>query len=257
VRPGVDVVVVSYRTPDDLAAFLESFRAVQWEVPVTLHVVEVAPNGQDDRLLRSVMKGIEVPCTFRAIEDNVAATIADRTTLAFFNADTRLGRGVLDGCHTFLCSEPDVGVVGPRQVDDDGLLTHAGIFGTNRRPSFAHRWKTRDVGQFSEAEECVTVSGSAYFVKRNCWDQMMACRHYREVAPDADGAFLPTQHYYEECYLSFHARHHGWKVFYLGQYGMVHRWHKASPIGEIERSIMPKSLEYFRRACDAHGIEHE
>jgi GT2 family glycosyltransferase len=138
------------------------------------------------------------------------------------------------------------------------LITHAGIFGTNDKPAL-RGWKRPDDGQFDEIrDDALSVSGSAYFIKRLCWDELTNCSKYRKIAPDAVGAFLPTPHYYEETFCSYHAREHGWKVVYDGETSMVHKWHKASPVGGVaEKKHMPESRKMFRAACDMHGITHD
>jgi len=259
--PGIDVVVVDYRTPDDLAGFIGSFEEVRDEVDAVLHVALVDPldEAQHRGVVDPSCMNVQVFPTNvgYARACNELGSRGEREVIAFFNADTRLRPGVLAGCRQHLLDNPQVGIVGPRQVDDDCRITHGGIFGTNLHPSFGGRWRARDVGQFSEITETISVSGSAYFIKRECWDVLRSCPLFERVAPDAVGAFLPTQHYYEETYLSFHARYHGWQIHYLGPLAMVHRWHQASPLGEIERRILPTSRAYFRRACDEHGIDHE
>jgi GT2 family glycosyltransferase len=268
---GVDVVVVNYQTPGDLSDFIGAFAQVQWEVPASLHVVCVEATEQDVVACDEALDKVEVSTSVTTWPSNLGYARAcnaaahmvseldiARATIAFFNADTRLQPGVLDACHWELHDHQDWAVVGPRQVDDDGCITHAGIFGTLERPSFDGRWKQKDVGQFNEIrDDCVSVAGSAYFVKRQVWDELAACPKYREIAPEAEGAFLPTQHYYEETWLSYHALAHGWKIAYHGEVGMVHKWHQASPVGDIERKILPQSRALFRSACDSHGIAHD
>lgn len=271
-HPGVDVVVCNYRTPADLRDFIRSFVAVQWEVPATLHVINVVPSTADVATAAIELELVEVPTSYAqwpmnvgyASACNAAAEAAarggeERATIAFFNADTRLTPGVLDACHWHLQQNHNVGIVGPRQYDDEGLITHGGIYGTREKPSFEGRWKAKDTGQYNDIrEDCVSVAGSAYFVSRYCWDGLVNCPEFRAVAPLAAGAFLPTQHYYEETYCSYHALQHGWKIAYLGTVGMVHKWHKASDVGgNTERTVLPKSREYFRAACDLHGIPHD
>jgi GT2 family glycosyltransferase len=72
------------------------------------------------------------------------------------------------------------------------------------------------------------------------------------------GRFLPTPHYYEETWVSYAARHKGWKVMYFGEAVMEHEWHQASKVGgEAERTHMPVSRQMFRDACDHFGIERD
>jgi hypothetical protein len=98
------------------------------------------------------------------------------------------------------------------------------------------------------------VSGSAYFIKRKVWDFLTECPTYREVAPKARGAFLPTSHYFEETFCSYHAQAHGWKVMYYGPVVIRHEWHQASPVGGWAERQFPVSQKYFREACGRHGI---
>lgn len=269
--PGVDVVVVNYQTPTDLRDFLRSFVKVQFEVPCTLYVVNVEPQKADAEVVEHELDGVKVPVGYALCPSNVgyaracntaAVAIKDynrpRKTLAFFNADTRLEDGVLDHCHWNLHQNNTWGVIGPKQVNDDGLITHAGIFGTNDKPQL-RGWKKKDKGQFDEIrDDAVSVAGSAYFIKRHVWDELTFCPKYRKAAPEAQGAFLPTRHYYEESWCSYHAREHGWKVAYDGQVSMIHKWHRASPVGGVaEKKYFPESRKLFRDACDQHGIKHD
>jgi GT2 family glycosyltransferase len=268
--PGVDVVVVNYRTPHDLCDFIGAFANVQWELPVALHVVNVEATSEDLQVCEEMMGLVEVPSSVTmwptnlgyARSCNAAAKMIDelsiaRRTIAFFNADTRLTPGVLDACHWELHQHRDWAVVGPRQVNDEGLITHGGIYGSLENPSFDGRWMKKDVGQFNEIrDDCVSVAGSAYFVKRQAWDEMRRCPKFKQIAPESEGAFLPTQHYYEETWFSYHAISHGWKIAYHGGVQMVHKWHQASPVGDIERRVLPQSRALFRTACDHHGIAH-
>lgn len=270
-QPGVDVVVVNYRTPEDLRGFIRSFKDVQYEVPATLHVVNVDPTPDDMRVAEVELADILTPVSFSVHPSNVgyakacngaAMAIAQldtpRQTIAFFNADTRLRPGVLDHCHWHLHQNLDWGIIGPKQIDEAGRITHSGIFGTHERPEL-RGWKQQDRPDLYDElrSDAVSVSGSAYFVKRYCWDALNDCQQYREVAPDAEGAFLPTCHYYEETWCSYHAAAHGWKIAYDGRVTMVHKWHQASPVGGIAERNMPKSREFFRRACDHHQIKHD
>lgn len=271
-RPGVDVVVVNYKTPDDLHGFLRAFIDVQFEVPCTLHIVDVDPDDTDAELSQfaEVIAELKVPYVYTGLRNNVgyakacnsaaflvsSFTEPPRSTIAFFNADTRLQSGVLDECHWQLHQNHDWAVVGPKQVNEGGFITHAGVLGTHEHP-LTRGWKERDGRQYDDVrDDCVSVSGSAYFVKRAAWDALHDCDIYKLIAPDVEGAFLPTPHYYEETWLSYHAAAHGWKIAYLGNVQMIHRWHKASPVGGFADRKVPISRAMFRKACDTHGIPH-
>lgn len=260
----LDVVVVNYRTPGDLADFIESYLRYPFADKSTLHIVNNAPEDED--YLVSTAAFLERgPVTLTWNEDNIgyaravndAASRGVADTLAIFNADCKLTDGLLTACSEKLWSTPGVGILGPRQVDERNRFTHAGIFGDLQR--LAHRgWLEQDRGQYSDTRDAVTISGSAYFIKRDVWDELTTCPTYQRVAPDATGAFLPTQHYYEETWCSYHAQAHGHRVLYYGAVSMIHKWHKASPVAGIaEQKWMSESREYFREACDHHGITHD
>lgn len=251
----IDLVVVSYRTPDDLESFLRSYVDVEDEVASTLTICNVDPTSADliTTEVGNVINfagnvGYARACNWGAMEGN-------GEIIGLFNADTRLKPGVLAAVDRAF-EDPTVGIVGPKQVDDDGRITHAGIFGSNEQPKL-RGWREHGAGRYTDIADAVSVSGSAYFVRRRVWDELTNCPTYRLAAPDALGAFLPTQHYYEETFCSYHARSHGHRVVYLGTAEMIHRWHKASPVGGFADKLMRESQAYFRDACDLHGIEHD
>lgn len=260
---GIDVIVINYRTPGDLKEFCESYTAHRtWDS--RLWIANVDPLPEDVEVANHAFMQLG-PCSIANIPENIGYAKAVNAmglhssgdTLAIFNADTVLEPDVLESCRTALWSNDRFAVVGPRQHDEHNRITHAGIFGTHVSPK--HRgWMEQDRGQFDDTNpDAVTVSGAAYFIKRPVWQELTDCYLYRKVAPDAQGAFLPTQHYYEETWCSYHAQSHGYKVVYFGAVGMVHKWHRASTLGGYAERVMPQSKEYFRDACDVHGISHD
>lgn len=274
----IDLVVVNYKTPDDLDAFLLSvlFNADSEDVSriESLTIMNVDP-GEDDRktaseyavslgtLLVADINVVDVPwnCGY-AIACNRGANYGKADVVAFFNADTQVRSGVIDGCVRAFVDHPRWGIVGPKQVDDDNRITHAGIFGSDDSPRL-RGWRQHGSNFSDVRDDCYSVSGSAYFVRRSLWDTLRRCPTFIEsrnsiIREHGNGAFLPTPHYYEETYLSLHARYHGWKIAYLGNLEMVHRWHKASPVGgKVEKVHLPVSREMFRKACKAHGMIHD
>lgn len=264
--PGVDLIVCNYRTPSELHGFLCSYIQYTPRVPHSLHVVNVDPTTEDIDIAR----GAGVLCAYtehptnvgHAVASNEAASRGDREVIGLLNADTRLMRGTIEECYRQLLANPDWGVVGPRQVDESGAITHAGVFGSQLNPTFDGRWHAKDVGQYNEIRtDCVNVSGSAYFMRREVWNELTDCPLYRDVVTsrglEPTGALLPTKHYYDETYTSYHAIGHGYKVVYLGTVCMVHNWHKSSKIGGYAEMTLNESREFFREACDVHGLDHE
>lgn len=261
---GLDVVVVNYRTPGDLDAFLASYAAFPCFWPGGLTVVNVDPQPADgavvDRWLGPLALnylsfdtnvGYAVAC-------NAGAQIGTGDVVAFFNADVVLRAEALTHCYEAIRANPSWGVLGPRQVNAENRLVGCGIFGSNTAPR-QRAWMERDTGQCSDVRtDAVTVSGSAYFLRRAVWQMLTECPLYQKAAPGALGAFLPTPHYFEETYCSYHARAHSLEVVFFGPVVITHLWHRASPQGRDGADrLMTPSRELYRRALDIHGIAHE
>lgn len=279
--PGIDLVTVNYRTPGDLGEHLKSVFDVSLtgadaDVLRSVTIVNVDPtpadldvsdtwclrlNYRSPGLARQM--SLSWNCGY-AFACNGGAVLGNGGVIALFNADTVLTPDVFTNAYEALAEHPSWGILGPRQVDQNGAITHAGIFGPDDRPQI-RGWKQRGDKFEDVRDDCYSVSGSAYFIKRHVWDELTDCPIYREsVREHANyghgevlGAFLPTQHYYEETFCSVHARAHGWKIAYLGTTTMIHKWHKASPVGGPADRLMSESRSIFRRACDDHNIVHD
>ena len=89
------------------------------------------------------------------------------------------------------------------------------------------------------------------------WDELTMCLYYINVFPEAEGAFLPCQHYYGETGCSYHAWAHDYKVVYYGKANCVHKWHRASAVGQIEKETMSADQALFRKFCDEHSIPRD
>lgn len=252
---ALDIVVVNYHTPTDLNSFLQSLNRFPPSDEATLTVVDVeAPIRGSEPWAQGMARWISTPDNIGyARACNLGAQEGRGDVLALFNADVEITANSLDFCVAALNSNDDWGVLGPCQVDRQNRVRHAGIFGSNEAP--LHRgWSEVYRGQYNDVREAITVSGSAYFIKRSVWAELASCPLYQDVAPDATGAFLPTPHYYEESYCSYHCREHGYRVMYYGPVTMIHQWHRSSPLGGWAEQQMPTSRALFRRACAYHGI---
>lgn len=256
----MDIVVVNYHTPGDLQQFMDSLERYPPSAPWTVTVVDVESDPR--RALVTAWAG----GSLRLISDpdnigygracNLGASCGDDEIIALFNADVEITPGSLDACASALAGHDHWAILGPCQIDAHNRLRHAGIFGTPQAPQ--HRgWNEVNRGQYGDVRDAVTVSGSAFFVKRKVWSELTDCPTFQDVAPGADGAFLPTPHYYEETWASYHAREHGHQVVYFGATTLIHKWHRASPVGGWAERQIPASRELFRRACDRHGIDHD
>lgn len=267
-QPVIDLYAVAYQAPEETRQFLESLMHVS--VPFSLTVVENAsPHGK----VREVLQGLAFAqvkalpmCTSAEVifnSENVgyakainhASVFGSAPYLAALNCDVEFFRNdaaalIVD----YFEANPGVGVIGPRTVDEHNRLTHAAIIATGVASEQHRFWMHLDQGQANDTLSVPTVSGATYFARRTMWDELTRCPDFQRVAAGAEGAFLPTAHFYEETWCSYHARAHEWDVVYLGTAAMKHLWHRSSPPGSQD---MSSPQTYFRQACREHGIPTE
>lgn len=264
-QSGLDVVVVNHQTPEDLQRFLDSFDRYG---PTELHhwslaISNVEPTNEDGRVALQYVDSKPNVIAYahpenvgygRAVNRAVNGGVND--TIAIFNADVELTEDALYNCW-FEMLDCDYDILGPLQVDRMGRVTHAGILGTNSSPQM-RGWRSHLVEPYRDVKPAISVSGSAYFIRRDVWDVLSRCPIQRDLGY-TDGAFLPTPLYYEETWCSYHARAHDFNVIYYGHVEMIHEWHQ-SVLKTGEAKAMEKmkiAREMFREACDVHGIEHD
>jgi len=248
-------IVVNYKTDGLLHSFIESFQTYVNQDENQLVVVNVA--GQGLKVPENVLL-IEWESNIgyaRAVNDAILLYEDGYENFAIFNADTKfVDDKSFDSCIELLRSDDRIAVVGPLQRNSRGQITHAGIFGTNRKP--LHRlWKSHSYLEAKDVVDAVTVSGSAYFIKASVWWELANDPEFKLINGDPMGALLNTDLYYEETFCSYHARFKGYRVVYNGEAEMIHE-HDASPISELSGS-MTKSREIFRAACDRMGIDRD
>lgn len=193
----IDMVVVNYRTPALLGRFLDSLAQYPPSETFSLVVVDVMPLSVggwrvDHYVSTSENIGYNRAC-------NIGAMVGTGDIIAFFNADTAFSNShCVDRCAEVLRSSSEVGVVGPLQVNERGQVTHAGVYG-----SFSERkeegWKSPNPHLFTEDKTALTVSGSAYFIKRSVWDELAGCSRAQDI-DQGQGAFLQTDHYFGETW---------------------------------------------------------
>lgn len=251
---AISCIVVNYRTPDDLGRFIESYRDTA-PGSAELIVVDVDPitpygykNVPGQYIVIKENRGYAYAC-------NYAATLTDSPYLAFFNADVVLKDGTIEKCARALDENKKWGVVGPLQYDSTGRVTHAGVFGTHQKPTI-RGWRSRRPDDFRDVQKAVTVFGSAFFVKREVFEELAECPVFRTFYPEAQGAFLPTFLYYEETWISYHAWAHGYDVVYYGEAECIHAWH-GSIAKHTDQRCVGDSRKAFREICDAHSIPRD
>lgn len=260
---GVDLVVVNYQTPHDLVAICKSYQECEHGTDTKLWIVNNGPTNRDldaaEKALKFITKPVEHISQDNLFYSGAANRVGNMGThdvLAIINADCRFEPYTVGILHDELMDHANWGAIGPLQVGDSGEVTHGGIFGTLSKPE--HReWRQPESEEVHDVREAITISGSAYFTKRAVWNKMHECSIYRTMYPDVEGPWLPTNHYYEETWYSYHLFNHGYYVIYYGKARMIHRWHKASAPGGWADKQMPASRKMFVEMCDYHEIAHD
>lgn len=270
----IDLCVVNYNSSDKLERMVETLHsdASRYCQPWRLYI---ADNGSVDdtwKLMDSwcldhpTWNGKEYSISAALKNENIGyanacnqlAAYGTSPIIALLNADVWMTTDDVLAIERAFIGNPDMAIMGPKQLNEESYITHAGIMGTLALPR--HRgWKAHDPEDilFKDQEECVTVAGSAYFIRREVWETLTICPIYRGLYPEAEGAFLPTPHYYEETWCSYHAHAHGFKIFYDGRTTIGHSWHGSAPVGAGRDHYWQVSQAMFRQMCDAHSIDHD
>ena len=265
----IDLCVVNYNTKDKLKRFLDTLHS-DVNNP-NLWSLYISDNGSTDgswEWLDSVKDSYRISGGWNnenigySAACNMMADYSNGDIIGLLNADVWMTSNDVSRIQNIFDENSDIHILGPKQRAENGYITHAGIIGTNTKPK--HRgWMINDPNDmmFRDRIDCVTISGSAYFIRREVWNALTNHPKYRELYPDAIGAFLPTPHYYEETWCSYFARHLGYNVVYDGSVSIGHSWHASSPKPTEGYShadaMFPISREIFRKACDHLGIERD
>ncbi len=259
----IDLCVTNYKTPECLARLLD---AVQKEDDPTVWKMWIADNSSRDRGVVAARQVLDCDRVEHLYDnDNIGyaaacnhlASQGSGDIIGLLNADAWLTTEDLRQIQLRF-DETDVAILGPKQRNEQHKITHGGIFGTQKEPEM-RGWLKFDPKDemYRDTLEAVTVSGAAYFIRRDVWDELTNCPTYHEMHPKALGAFLPTKHYYEETWCSYHAAAHGHKIVYDGTISIGHTFHASSPINSEPQELFYNSQVMFRTMCDIHGIPHD
>lgn len=262
----IDLCIVNYNTRNLLKRFLDCLHS-DLNQGNRCWTLNIADNGSSDKSHDWIMQnGLTYEISRYFQNQNVGYSsacnnMAHHSTseiIGLLNSDVWMSSSDVKKIQDIFDQNEDIHILGPKQRDENGFITHAGIIGTNTAPK--HRgWREHDPGDelYRDRISCVTVSGSAYFIRRSVWDALTNDPEYRKMFPNAVGAFLPTPHYYEETWCSYFARHRGYNLVYDGSVSIGHSWHKSSAVGGHADQHFSTSREIFRDACDMIGIERD
>lgn len=264
--PLVDLLIVNYNTRDMLGNLLVNLN-LNFDPVVNIVVQD---NGSTDGSIEWLDEhASEFNVTHKIISPNVGyakainrmAALTASPILAAVNADTQFTTRHVRQMITTFEDNPRQAICGPKQVDFAHRIRHGGITWDGVNNPQHRGWNQFDPRDqlFKDRVQCWTVSGSLYYIRRDVWNDLTNDPVYQEISGGADGAFLPTPHYFEETFCSVYAQHKGYEVWYDGTIETAyHAWHASSPVGGApERDYFSISRGMYIKACDAMGITHE
>lgn len=196
----------------------------------------------------------------KAINDLASKTDSD--ILCAVNADTWFTTKHVKDMIDCFERNPNIAIAGPKQLDEARMIRHAGIMwdGSNKKHPQHRGWAMYDQHDklFKDLVRCWTISGSIYYVRRSVWNEMAIHPDYKSLYPEAKGAFLPTNHYFEETFCSQWAQKLGYEVWYNGLAETTgHTWGGSLNPHQASRKYFNESRSMYIETCNKLGIKHE
>lgn len=214
------VAIVSYKTPELAKRCLASMRPPQpWMRDVT-----IVENAQDN-------------IGYAAALARVFAN-ADTPLLLALNADVQFPEQDITPLLELFNAKPRLGLLGVRQRDSRGFLTHCGICDPGS-PDGGQCYGEADTGQYTEPAAVIAqVSGSVMFIRRSAYEQV--------------GGFANMPRlYYEDAILCLRLRRRGWSVGYSG---LLTFQHDVASSPSDERAVLAAEGRKAWEAEVARGI---
>lgn len=267
---GVSLLVVNYNTKDLIQRLVHVLNA-EYEPGVwKLHIIDNGSTDGSKEILDRMFAIPELHIDSLTHGENVGYAKAinrlshmdNEEYLCAVNADTWFStRHVKQVIESFK-EKPNAAVIGVKQMDEQARIRHGGIFWDKQSRPVHRGWSEMDPldAKYKDAKQCWTVSGSIYYMRRDVWNEVYEDPTYKEIAPEAEGAFLPTPFYFEETFFSQVVQHKGYEVWYDGIIETAgHTWNASTGKTHDDRlrSLFTESRGIYMRACDLFGIEHE
>jgi N-acetylglucosaminyl-diphospho-decaprenol L-rhamnosyltransferase len=244
----LDVVIVSYRCEEVLRQCLDSLHAHPASSPTRIQVVD---NASDDGTAEMVAREFpEVELTVNSdnagfsAANNQAIRSSDAPYLLVLNPDTLITDGALDRLLELLESRPEIGICGPRLVQDDGSFDHAAkrsfptpvgalahFTGIGRRVAGTGRlsqYRAPELGEF-DAGPVDAVNGAFMLIRRAALDQ---------VGLFDEGYWM----YMEDLDLCYRFQQAGWVTWYEPSVTVGHA--KAASSGKHRRLRLNQAFHY-------------
>jgi len=226
-RPVLSIIIVNWNTRDLLARCLDSVESTV-EAPHEIMVVDNASEDGSAEMVQRRYSNVEMIMNDRnlgfAAANNQGLRRARGDFLMIVNSDLELLPGSAAGMMDFMKKHPDVGMVGPKLISPDGTVQVNGqrfptfireVLGLTRlyRNRFIREWHDMNLGplrtDFRVDAEVDALAGAC----------LLTTRAVVDVVGLLDERFFM---YYEDVDWCLRVKQAGWRVYYLGDVGVIH-----------------------------------
>lgn len=221
---SVDIVIVNYNTKEYLRDCIESIHR-NTRYPYRLIIIDNQSTDGSLNYLRELRRqGHRVLFNREnlgcAKAWNQGIRLGQGEYILLLNPDTLLTSGWLTQMVACAESDPQIAVVGNKQVDQRGRILHAGLVEEAGKAVFRGAGERDQPGKFAQVCDCIDVCGACYLIKR----QLLAKIGYFD-----ERFFL----YAEETDYSLRARKLGYRVVYCPV--TITHFKDGAPISPEER----------------------
>ena len=248
----LSIIIVSWNVKDDLVRCLSSLRENPPSVPFEQIVVD---NNSTDGTVDLVKQNfpevtlIDNPdnCGF-ATANNQGIELSSGEYVLLLNPDTVVHPAALNILIEFLDNNPQVGVCGPKLLNDNGSVqasvrrfpTFRGIMYSHTvcrllglfRPAY-RKWMMKDF-KYDKQTDVDQIMGAAMLVRHSIIEQVGAM----------DENFFM---YFEEIDLCYRIKEAGWRIVFLPQAVISHLGGQSSRQVPLKRIMLFKSMIAFFR----------
>ncbi|KUO96285.1 glycosyltransferase family 2 protein [Ferroacidibacillus organovorans] len=234
----VDIVIVNYNTKKLLLTCLESIHK-HTDEPHHIYIVDNgSTDGSVERLARIDCSHLNVIANSRntgyAVACNQGIRAGQSPFILLLNSDVIVTQGWLSPLLECMNTDSKIAVVGPKMVNQKGLITGAGIVGTYQNHAPRGFMEVDAPGKYEEVEDCFSVCGAAYLIRRSLLDTL--------------GLFDENYFFYfEETDYSLNARSKGYRVVYCPKSKIIHLTGQSNKNHEQLRNYFTVSEHYFRK----------
>jgi hypothetical protein len=266
-RPAdLSIVTVNWKVADLVGELLGSIHANKEDLALEVYVVDNDSGDHIEDVVAKFRARSDVPVTLIrnprnlgfAKANNLAIRRCSGKVIALLNPDTRVTKGALKRMLAWMAARPDVGIAGPKLLNDDGSLQES----VRRFPRLLdqalillklhHLWPSappfasylaKDF-DYAKEQDVDQLMGAALFVRRKVFE----------------GVGLLDERFFiwfEEVDFCKRAKAAGWGVVYVPSVQVIHRggasFAKAMTLKK-QRYFTASMAKYFRKHRGAWTI---